>query len=223
MGLSSRIGMGIVSPFLYTAPVGISRAGVSALVGSNSSANLTVDVPAGSNGEYLVTIVVTRTGDRIPTTPSGWIKIGTGAGWSTGEPAISVFGRVRDGTEGSTLTITTPAAAYILGFMAAYTNVAGNGAESTVASFGAPSRATPTLTASAGSCILHIWTLAAAGNVVTLPNAGDLVQSGTIPNGAWFLGAENQFGVSAGTTTGRTASSTVSGNWNAMQVELLAA
>lgn len=203
---------------------GISRVGLAALAALNSATDLVLDIPAGSNGETLVAVMASRDGDRVPTTPSGWTKIGTGAGWSTGEPAISVFRRVRDGSEGSTLTINTPGGSgRLIGFIGAYSGVSTDGAESTVAAFGATTRVTPTLTATADSCILHIWTLGATSPTVTLPNGGDLMRSGLTPDGEWFLGAENQFAVGAGTTTGRTASSTVSGNWNAMQIELLKA
>jgi hypothetical protein len=182
-----------------------------------------MNMPASlANGDYLVSIISHRETTSEPTTPSGWTLIGNGVGFSNSYPTIAVYGRVRDGTEGSTLTVSTGAAGRMLGFVTAYRGASGDGFEATANSFSAGSRATPTGTATADSCILHIWTAEdAPGGIVTLPNAGDLIASGYTPDTTWFLGAENVLSVGAGTTTARTATSSGGPNWNAMQVEIL--
>jgi hypothetical protein len=207
-----------------TISAGITRIGVGAVASSNSTSSLVIDLPTAlSNGDYQVAIIVHRHTNSEPTTPSGWTLIGDGIGWTSSSVAIAVYGRVRDGSEGSTLTINTAAAGRMIGFISAYRGVSGDGAEATVTIFDATSRATPSLTATANSAILHIWSHITTGGTTTMPNVGDAVASGYTPDGNWFLGAENLLSTSAGATATRTATSTISDNWNAVQVELLKA
>ncbi len=192
--------------------------------------SINIPIPAGANGEYMVAIVNHRRG-TAPSTPSGWNLIGDGTGWTTTAAEVIVFGRERDGTEGATLTVSHGSSGQLLGFIAAYSGVDAaatnsSNAEATATSSGTTSRATPTLTATADSCIIHIWgtsTGSSSTNLYTLPNPGDLVAEVYNGDGKWYLGAENQLSVSAGTTTARTATCTIGPNWNAMQVELLKA
>ena len=205
-----------------TTAAGITRVGVGSVFASNSASNCVMPIPSGSNGDYLVAIMIHQHSNREPTTPSGWTLIGNGVGFGTGFPTVAVFGRVRDGSEGANLTVNTAAGnGYLVGFVAAYSGVSGDGNEATVDVFGQTSRATPSLTATAGSCILHIW--ATGGSTYTLPNPSDLIASGYSPDGTWFLGAENLLSTSAGATATRTATAAAGSSWNAMQVELLKA
>jgi hypothetical protein len=214
----------ILSANVTTTAAGITRVSVGAFAANNGSTSLVMSLPSGlANGDYLVAIMQHQQTVSEPTTPSGWSLIGDGSAFTTGQPAVAVYGRVRDGSEGSTLTVSLSASGRNMGFIAAYRGVSGPGTSANANVFAATTRATPSLTASTGSCILHIWAHEAGYGTVTLPNPGDLVASGITADTEYFLGAENLLSTSAGATATRTATSTISASWNAMQIELLKA
>jgi hypothetical protein len=215
----------ILAGTVTTAAPAISRIGVGALASSNSVTPLVLTLPTGlSNGDYLVAITSHIDTNAEPSLPlTGWTFIGNGSAATGGQPAIAVWGRARDGSEGTTLSVGYAAAGPKIGFIAAYRGTSGDGAEASGNVFAATSRATPSLTATAESCIIHIWTHEIQSGVVTLPNPSDLIASGNTPDNTYYLGAENQLSTSAGATATRTATGTVSGSWNTMQIELLKA
>jgi hypothetical protein len=205
-----------------TTAAGITRVGVGTLVSYNSAADCVMPIPTAINGDYLVAFVCHLDSTREPTTPSGWTKIGNGVAFTSGFPAVEVYGRFRDGSEGSTLTVNTPSGSgQLVGFVAAYRGVSGPGNQATIDAFNVASRATPSLTATAGSCLLHVW--AAWGDSQTLPTPGDLIAAGYTPDLNVWLGAENLLSTSGGATATRTATVASVVSWNAMQIELLKA
>jgi hypothetical protein len=208
-----------------TAAAGISRIAVGSSSESGSDTNV-VPIPSAGveNGDYLV-LFVAHERSQLNETLSGWTLIGNGVGFSNGMAEIAVYARVRDGSEGASVTVNFYGYKPSLAFCAAYRGVSSNGAESNVDGFSQASKATPTLSATAASCILHIWACSDTNTATqTLPNSSDIVAE-VYGGGStvFYLGVENQLSVSAGTTSARTATSTGSPNWNAMQVELLKA
>ena len=182
----------------------------------------TPGLPSGwAAGDYHILFVESY--DEAVTAPSGWTQIGNGTGWTNGEAEVAVYGRVRDGSEGSSVTISLSGSANVLGFCAAYSGVSGPGNAGSWNNSNTLMETTP-ITATAQSCIIHVWAGSrTTSTTVTLPNAGDLIASVYNAGSTWFLGAENQFSVSAGTTTKRDAVPAAAMNWNAMQIELLKA
>lgn len=81
--------------------------------GANGSTTVAPNYPAGiAAGQYLLCIVTSgATNSETPTTPSGWTLLATGAstdgsyGIDTGPRRVTAFGRVADGTESGTLTV----------------------------------------------------------------------------------------------------------------------
>lgn len=191
---------------------------------SASSINVPIPTSGVVNGDTLVMVIAHRSVQSVLTTPSGWSLIGTGVGFQSGSVELRVYRRVRDGSEGTSVTVSSSSSGQLLGVCAAYRGVSTDGAEATNNSFSFGSHATPTLSATNQSCILHIWgVLGGPTDVQTMPNAGDLVASFYDAGTRWWLGIENQLSVSAGTTTARTATSNGAPGWNGMQVELLKA
>jgi hypothetical protein len=81
--------------------------------GANGSTSVAPSYPTGiTAGQYLLCVVTSgATNSEVPTTPSGWTLLATGAstdgtfGVDTGPRRVTVFGKVADGTESGTLTI----------------------------------------------------------------------------------------------------------------------
>jgi hypothetical protein len=84
-------------------------------IGTSASGSTTVapSYPASiASGDYLTCVVTSgATSSETPTTPTGWTLLGTGAstdgafGVDTGPRRVTVFGRIADGTESGTLTV----------------------------------------------------------------------------------------------------------------------
>lgn len=81
--------------------------------GANGSTSVAPSYPASiAAGDYLVCVVTSgATNSETPTTPSGWTLLATGAstdgtyGVDTGPRRATVFGKVADGTESGTLSV----------------------------------------------------------------------------------------------------------------------
>lgn len=205
------------------APSGIARVGIGA-TSQTVASSFDVAIPTASNGNTLVLIVSHESVNNSVTTPSGWTLIASGVGWTNGVAELRIYRRVRDGTEGATVTVSTSASGQLMGVCVAYSGVSTEGFTATVSQFDGTTRATPTGTATAESAIIHIWAMSSGGTpTYTLPNPSDLVAGFYNSAANWFLGVEDQLSVSAGTTTGRTITATSGAVYNAMQIELLKA
>lgn len=81
--------------------------------GANGSTTVAPSYPASiAAGDYLVCVVTSgATNSETPTTPSGWTLLATGAstdgtyGIDTGPRRVTAFGRIADGSETGTLTV----------------------------------------------------------------------------------------------------------------------
>lgn len=103
--------------------------------GANGSTTVAPSYPAGITAGQLLLCVVTSgaTNSETPNTPSGWTLLATGAstdgtfGLDTGPRRATVFGKIADGTESGTLTVSITNGNSCRGTISLFTSSTGKG------------------------------------------------------------------------------------------------
>lgn len=186
--------------------------------GANGSTTVAPTYPASiASGDYLVCVVTSgATNSETPTTPSGWTLLATGAstdgtyGIDTGPRRVTAFGKIADGTESGTLTVSITNGGTCRGTISRFTK-AGSGSWNVEAQGGNDS------TSGTGVSIAFASMNWNTGDAV-LVATGQRVDSAT--QSAQSLTAT---GVTFGTRTNRAATAVTTGNDHRHTVDTFAA
>lgn len=186
--------------------------------GANGSTTVAPSYPTGiTAGQYLVCVVTSgATNSETPTTPSGWTLLATGAstdgtyGVDTGPRRVTAFGKIADGTESGTLTVSITNGGTCRGTISRFTK-AGSGSWDVEAHGGNDS------TSGTGVSITFASTNWNTGDAV-------LVATGQRVDGATQASQSlTASGVTFGTRTNRAATAVTTGNDHRHTVDTFAA
>lgn len=184
----------------------------------DNGANITISKPSGlTTGDKWIVCLAAYGGHAAVVPGSPWVQHATTNNATTRPYVLS---RDVDGTEGSSIAVTRSGGGwsywtYIsFGIRGVDQDGAANGV-STVS--GATTRATPVITAAAGSAILSFYQLQ-NNDAITAPS-GVTVISNYQPTSRFSILACIETQAGAGSTTARTASVASARDWSAIAVE----
>lgn len=86
--------------------------GAAGTAATNATRTVAPDISSFSSGDYMIAVAAYKYGDRVAGTPSGWTLLASASGGAgtdgttdEGQAVLFAFGREKDGTEGSTVSI----------------------------------------------------------------------------------------------------------------------